>query len=149
MTDPLIPAYAAYLALSVLLTVWAGRAFRRHGGALLCDVLGARPELADAVLSLLLVAFYLVNLGAIALRVSEARFSGRAAVSAADPSTHEIVELVANKIGGTLLVLGALHVANLIVLAAIRARVRSARDRDTEERASAIGSLARSAERLA
>lgn len=117
-------AYAVYFVLSLAATFWVGRSLFRHGRVFLLDVF-RDPGFADAVNRLLLVGFYLVNVGAIALRLGDQRFVGRS-VEGGVGDTVRWVEVVANKFGGTLLILGVLHAINLLVLARIRARARRA-----------------------
>ncbi|MCK6446659.1 MAG: hypothetical protein L6Q99_09735 [Planctomycetes bacterium] len=117
MNIALLLAYGAYLVLSLAATLWVGRSLYRNGRVFLAEVF-RDPEFADAVNRLLLVGFYLVNVGAIALRLSDVRFFGVGAPAADDPVRW--VEVVANKFGGTLLILGVLHVVNLGLLTLIR-----------------------------
>jgi hypothetical protein len=59
----LIAVYAAYAASSVGLTVWIARTLFKNGAVFLEDVFADQPRMADAVNRLLVVGFYLVNLG--------------------------------------------------------------------------------------
>jgi hypothetical protein len=60
-------AYLAYVAISIALCVWVGRTLHRNGRAFLVDVFAAREDLADSVNHLLVVGFYLINFGYVAL----------------------------------------------------------------------------------
>ena len=62
---------------------------------------------------LLVVGFYLINVGYIAL-----------ALKTTDPLTNirEVIELESSKIGVVLLILGAMHFFNMFVLARMRRR---------------------------
>jgi protein-S-isoprenylcysteine O-methyltransferase Ste14 len=98
--------YLSYLLIAVGLTIWVGRTLAKNGLVFLQDVFHDE-RLAGAVNHLLVVGFYLVNLGFVAVLLS----------SDADPATTaEAVETLSFKIGLVLLVLGALHFFNLIAL---------------------------------
>ena len=102
--------YVTYLAVSVSVTVWAGRALHRYGAPYLADVL-RNPELADSVNRLLAVGFYLVGLGGAALLLQVDVSIGTAA---------DVVRAVATRLGLVLLLLGGLHLVNLAILHRLR-----------------------------
>ena len=111
--------YLIYVAASIALTIWVGRTLFRNGTVFLEDVFEGRPGLADAINRLLVVGFYLVKLGFVSLAL---RSDG--VVSSATDS----VELLSRKLGLVLVVLGALHLFNVLVLS------RTRRHRSTELR---------------
>src|ERR1700729_4379553 len=59
--------YFSYLAISIALTVWVARTLHRNGRVFLVDAFHGNEELADSVNHLLVVGFYLINAGYIAL----------------------------------------------------------------------------------
>jgi hypothetical protein len=105
--------YFSYLAISVALTVWVARTLHRNGRIFLVDAFHGNEALADAVNHLLVVGFYLINVGYItlALKMTEALATVR-----------EVIELESHKIGVVLLILGAMHVFNIMVFARMRRR---------------------------
>src|SRR5450755_4563801 len=109
--SPVLAAYGMYLVIGVALTLWVGRALTHGVQAFLLDVLSGRAELGEAVGRLLGVGFYLLSFGYIALTMPDGRgvFDARSAVQS-----------VSGRIGGVLLVLGAVHLANVYVLSRIR-----------------------------
>jgi hypothetical protein len=109
--------YVIYLLISIGLTIGVGWALARSGRMFLLDVFGGNEGLAEAVNRLLVVGFYLLNLGFVTLTMQ---------TSGNIDSAREGVQLLSVKIGEVLLVLGALHFANLAVFARIRGRVRAA-----------------------
>ncbi len=109
--------YVIYLLISIGLTVGVGWALARSGRAFLLDVFGGNESLAEAVNRLLVVGFYLLNLGFVTLTMQ---------TSGNIDSARQGVQLLSVKIGEVLLVLGALHFANLAVFARIRGRARAA-----------------------
>ncbi len=111
--------YLVYLSASVGLTVWVGGTLHRNGRRFLVDVM-QDEALADSVNRLLLVGFYLVNLGTAALLVNTAGSVHDAA---------EVVRTLATQIGVVLLMLGAMHFANVYVLHRLR---RGSQDRAYE-----------------
>ncbi|MFI6930118.1 hypothetical protein [Streptomyces sp. NPDC050287] len=111
--DRTVVAYVIYLVVSIALTVWVARTLSRNGRVFLADVLQGNEKLADAVNHLLVVGFYLVNLGFIALYLS-----GDDTIEDA----RGVFEAVSTKLGVVLLVLGVMHLGNVYVLNRIRRR---------------------------
>ncbi|KQX71072.1 MULTISPECIES: hypothetical protein [unclassified Streptomyces] len=111
--DRTVIAYVVYLIVSIGLTVWVARTLSSNGRIFLADVLQGNEKLADAVNHLLVVGFYLVNLGFVALYLS-----GDDTIE----DTRGIFEALSTKVGVVLLVLGAMHLANVYVLNRIRRR---------------------------
>lgn len=107
-----LPMDLAYLGLSIALTVVVALSLARYGKVFLTDVFGD-AALADSVNHLLVVGFYLVSLGYVAVTV---RFDGLGG-DAGNP-----VELLSLKLGWVLLGLGALHAAAVYSLSRIRRR---------------------------
>jgi hypothetical protein len=106
--------YLVYLVASVLLTVWVGRSLFRNGRPFLVSVF-QEQGLADSVNRLLVVGFYLVNLGAAALLIN----AGGAPSSFAD-----MVQETVTRVGVVLLVLGTMHFFNMFVLHLMRRPLR-------------------------
>jgi len=99
--------YLAYLVISVGLTVWVARTLARNGTVFLLSVFGDSEELAQSVNRLLVVGFYLVNLGFVALALrSDTPVTG----------LTESIEQLSLKLGLVLLIVGVLHLANVLVL---------------------------------
>ena len=105
--------YLVYLAISIGLTVWVARTLHRHGRIFLVDCFHGNDGLADSVNHLLVVGFYLINVGFVALAL---RFGVTAA------NVQEAVESLSTKVGLVLLVLGFMHFFNLAVFTACRKR---------------------------
>jgi hypothetical protein len=105
-----------YLLISIGLTVGVGWALARSGRVFLLDVYRGNADLAEAVNRLLVVGFYLVNLGFVTLTMQ-----GSGNVTDAGQG----LRLLSVKIGEVLLVLGAMHFANLAVFARWRGRAQA------------------------
>ena len=116
--DYRVVEYLLYLPISVVLTVWVARTLYRHGQPFLVDVFPGSADLAGAVNHLLVVGFYLINLGYVSLQLKLDTAPG-------DPAG--LVEALAMKVGLVLIVLGVLHFGNLYVFARIRERARHPR----------------------
>src|SRR5689334_10863093 len=100
--------YVVYLLLSIGLTIWVARTLSRSGKVFLADVFHGNDKLADAVNHLLVVGFYLVNLGFVALwlRGGDNNVQG----------TTGVFQALSYKVGTVLLVLGLMHLVNVYVL---------------------------------
>jgi membrane-bound ClpP family serine protease len=106
-------SYLIYLCLSIVMTVWVARTLHKNGRIFLVDSLTGNEALADSVNHLLVVGFYLINIGyvTLALRYGE------------KPTTiHQAIEFLSTKIGLVMLVLGAMHFFNIYVIARMRRR---------------------------
>src|SRR4051812_37590081 len=114
MSNPLLLVYLSYAAIAISLTVWLARTLSRHGEVFLETVFPQRADLAHAVNQLLVIGFYLVNLGWALLLLKSAEVHDFISPAAA-------VELLATKLGTLLLLLGFAHLLNLVVLHRIRA----------------------------
>lgn len=109
----IIIAYLAYLAISIALTVWVARTLHKNGRIFLVDSFMGNEQLADSVNHLLVVGFYLINVGYVTLALKY----GVAAATA-----QECLETLSTKIGLVLLVLGFMHFFNLYVFTRMRKR---------------------------
>jgi hypothetical protein len=108
--DPKVWMYLVYLVVSVGLTVWVATTLSRNGTVFLADVF-ADDKLARAVNHLLVMGFYLLNLGYVTFAMR----------SGADiDNTSEVLETLSTKIGLVLLVLGVLHFCNVFFLGRYR-----------------------------
>lgn len=111
--DLTVVAYLLYLALTIPLTVWVGRALRRHGEVFLVDVFRGDTGLAHAVNQLLVIGFYLLNFGYLSFFM---------ATSAEVRTGRSLMEAVSTKAGGVALVVGVIHFGNVWCLNALRRR---------------------------
>ena len=111
--DYLVVTYVLYLAISIVLTVWVARTLFRNGRVFLVDVFRGNASLADSVNHLLVVGFYLINLGYVTLALK---------LGYEVSSTRGSIEALSTKVGWVLLVLGAMHFFNLYVFSRMRRR---------------------------
>ncbi|MCH8902691.1 MAG: hypothetical protein IIA45_02080 [Bacteroidetes bacterium] len=61
--DYIIQAYLIYLPLSVLITFWVGRTLFKNGRRFIFDIMNQNAPLTNSVNTLMVVGFYLVNMG--------------------------------------------------------------------------------------
>ncbi|MNI83878.1 hypothetical protein D3C73_1407300 [compost metagenome] len=88
----------------------------KNGKVFLVDIFQQNKELADAVNKLLLVGFYLLNIGYAvwAMKVFDNIVT-----------TQGVIEVLSEKIGAIILVLGVVHFTNIIALYKLRKRTVS------------------------
>src|SRR5712664_1377657 len=111
--------YLAYLAISVALTIWVARTLHKNGRIFLVDSFLGNAPLADSVNHLLVVGFYLVNIGFVTLALKHGDH-------ATDAQTA--LEILSSKVGLVLVVLGAMHFLNLYVFSRLRRRATQNRN---------------------
>jgi hypothetical protein len=107
----LLVTYAVYVAISLAITVWVGRTLNKNGRVFLVENFQGQEALADSINHLLLVGFYLVNIGfiSLALRYGEKPSDATGAV-----------EFLSTKIGLVVVVLGVMHFFNMNMLVKFR-----------------------------
>ncbi len=111
----LVPVYVAYAVITLTLTIFLARTLFKNGAVFLEDVFKDTPKMADAVNRLLVVGFYLMNLGYAALLMK--------ANGATTPV--QAAEVLAWKLGGLLISLGVMHFSNMYLFYRIRRRARA------------------------
>ena len=99
--------YIAYLAISIAVTVWVARTLSRNGRIFLIDAFTNDERLADSVNHMLVVGFYLINMGYVTLALRYGQ---------TPHSLQEGIEFLSTKVGLVLLVLGAMHFFNLYII---------------------------------
>lgn len=97
-------AYALYLAITIAITVWVARTLSKNGEVFLVQCFGQNPELARSTNHLLVVGFYLVNIGFITLTLS---------LGAEPHSMPDAIRFLSGKVGLAVIVLGGMHFFNM------------------------------------
>ena len=112
----IVLTYLIYLPIAACLTVWVGNTLFKNGNVFLVDIFQKYEELPHAVNKLLLVGFYLLNIGYAvwAMKVFENI-----------ETTQGVIEVLSEKVGAIILVLGIVHFTNIIVLYKLRKRTVS------------------------
>lgn len=118
-------AYGLYLTISIGMTIWVARALSSNGEVFLVRCFGQDTELAASTNRLLVIGFYLVNVGFISYRLGGWQVD-----------TVDLVPELGSRVGISVLVLGLMHFFNMILIARFGRAVRAwARDQaeDSED----------------
>ena len=101
-------AYGLYLLIAVAFTVWVARTLSCNGEVFLIECFGHDEVLAKSTNHLLVVGFYLMNLGFIMLALQFGE----------PPATvPDTVVFLSSKVGLAVVVLGAMHFFNMHAIA--------------------------------
>ena len=103
----ILVSYFIYLLISIALTIWVARTLHKRGAIFLVDAFHGNADLAASVNHLLVVGFYLINIGFVSLAL-------KSDLTIAD--WRIAIEMLSEKLGWVLLTLGAMHFFNLFVL---------------------------------
>ena len=107
----IIITYCFYLTITIALTIWLARTLFKNGKVFLVDIFHGNKELADSVNNLLLVGFYLVNIGYAVYTLQ---------VTSSITNFQEVIEKLSVKVGFIILILGAMHFFNLYIFFTLR-----------------------------
>ena len=111
--NAMVVTYLIYIGISIGLTIWVAQTLFKNGRVFLVDVFAGNEQLADSVNHLLVVGFYLINLGYVSLALK---------VEQVVIETSDSIEALSWKVGLVLLVLGGMHFFNLWLFSKIRSR---------------------------
>ncbi len=111
----IISTYALYLVLTICLTIWVARTLFTNGRVFLVDIFHGNELLADSVNKLLVVGFYLINIG---YAVYTLQIFGEIS------TVQVVIEKLSIKIGAIILILGGMHFFNLFVFFKLRKRAQ-------------------------
>ena len=101
-------AYGLYLVISLGMTIWVAHTLSTNGEVFLVQCFGHNADLAKSTNHLLVVGFYLVNIGFITLTLSYGR----------EPETWpQMIRFLSGKVGLAVMVLGAMHFFNMHAIA--------------------------------
>jgi hypothetical protein len=101
-------AYAAYLLITIAITIWVAHTLHSNGKVFLVQCFGQDEQLANSTNDLLVVGFYLVNIGFITLTLS---------LGAEPANLAEAIRFLSSKVGLAVLVLGGMHFFNMGAIA--------------------------------
>lgn len=105
-TGYLTGIYAIYTATAIGLTAWLAHTLSANGRVFLRDVFPDRHDLADAVNRLLVVGFYMLNLGYAFLIFRTDR---------RPKESIDATEMLITKLGVLLVSLGVIHFINMFI----------------------------------
>ena len=109
----LTQTYLAYVAISAMVTIWVAQTLHHRGRIFLVTSFHGDETLADSVNDLLVVGFYLLNFGYVALAL---RYGAK------PYDLQGAIEFLATKVGLVLVILAAMHFGNLLVFSQIGRR---------------------------
>jgi hypothetical protein len=107
----IIITYSFYLIITISLTIWVARTLFKNGKIFLIDIFHGNKELADSVNNLLLVGFYLINLGYAVYTLQ---------VTNSIVNVQQVIEELSIKVGFIILILGGMHFFNLYIFFNLR-----------------------------
>src|SRR5215468_9202297 len=93
----IVVTYLVYLLISVNLTIWVARTLHKRGAIFLVDAFHGNAELAASVNHLLVVGFYLINIGFVSLALKSGAVIG---------NSRAAIEMLSDKLGFVLITLG-------------------------------------------
>ena len=96
--------YVGYLVIAIPLTIWVAKTLHKNGRVFLLKSMKGDEILADSVNHLLVVGFYLVNLGFVSLYLK---------LDAEVQQITGVFEALSAKLGVVMLVLGGMHFFNI------------------------------------
>src|ERR1700722_3436855 len=95
-----VQMYGYYLIISILVTIWVARTLFKNGRIFLLDAFDGNAPLADSVNHLLVVGFYLINIGYVTMVLQNGDHPD---------SLQRLLETLNTKIGVVFLIVGAVH----------------------------------------
>jgi uncharacterized BrkB/YihY/UPF0761 family membrane protein len=114
--DYSVLAYIIYLTISVVLTIWVARTLFNNGKVFLNDIFHGNKPLAESMNKLLLVGFYLINLGYVVLMLK---------IWEDIPNYRVLIETLAVKVGTIIIILGLMHFLNLFTFFSLRKKAKT------------------------
>ena len=99
-------AYLVYLIISIAMTIWVARVLSKSGEVFLIKCFAQDQELAQSTNRLLVIGFYLVNVGFICFRLGGWNIDA-----------INLIPDVGSRVGISILVLGLMHFFNMIMIA--------------------------------
>jgi hypothetical protein len=106
-------SYLLYLPIAIAMTIWVARTLHRNGRVFVIAAFRGNEVMGDSVNHLLVVGFYLINIGFITMAL---RYGTK------PHDLQEMVEFLSSKLGLVLLVLGVMHFFNMFNLDKMRRR---------------------------
>lgn len=101
-------SYGLYLLIAIGITIWVAHTLSSNGEVFLIQCFGHNAVLARSTNHLLVVGFYLVNIGFITLTLS----------IGTEPTTWpEAIRFLSGKVGLAVIVLGGMHFFNMGAIA--------------------------------
>jgi len=100
--------YLLYVTISLGLTFWVGRTLNKNGHIFLQENYKGKEQLALAINNMLLVGFYMINIGFICYTL---KITGKTPINYA-----QVIEFLSVKVGLIAIVLGFMHFGLMFAL---------------------------------
>ena len=100
-------AYCLYIAISIFITIFVSRTLSKNGEIYLIDGFNGNDALAKSVNHMLVVGFYLLNLGFVLIRMQN---------GARLDNLESVIIYLSSNVGLVLLVLGFAHFFNMFII---------------------------------
>jgi len=110
-----VEAYGLYIFISIALTVWVARTLSKNGLVFLVEAFHGNRELANSVNHLLVVGFYLINIGYVTLAL---KYGDKPL------NQQQMIEFLSTKVGLVLVVLGLMHFNNMRMFNKLRNKAK-------------------------
>lgn len=102
-----VSAYLLYIFISIIITVFVSRTLSKNGEIYLIDGFSGNEALAKSVNHMLVVGFYLLNIGFVLLRIQTNRVID---------SVEGLLIYLSTNIGVVMFILGVMHFFNMFVI---------------------------------
>lgn len=100
--------YLLYIGISLTMTFAVGRTLNKNGHIFLMENYADNIQLAKAINSMLLVGFYMINIGFISYTLK---------IDAGQPQNYaQLIEFLSLKVGFIAIILGVMHFALMFAL---------------------------------
>ena len=116
-------AYTVYISIATILTIYVGHTLHKRGRIFILESFNNDVPMTDSVNHLLLVGFYLVNLGCVCLFLQ---------IGTPPNNAVEGFEYICTKEGVVLLTLGGMHFFNMYNIAKMRKKHLSKTGKDPQ-----------------
>ena len=114
-TNYTVLGYLLYLPIALGMTIWVARTLHRNGRVFVVAAFRGNEEMGDAVNHLLVVGFYLINIGFVSLYLK---------TTETVTGAQGVFETLSGKMGVVLLMLGGMHFFNLLLFTKLRKRAQ-------------------------
>jgi len=105
-------AYITYIICSIAITIYVSHTLSKNGVVYLIDGFNGNEALARSVNHMLVVGFYLLNLGFVLLRMQ---------TGSVIDNTEQLIVYLSSSLGLVLMILGAAHLFNMYLINKFRA----------------------------
>lgn len=102
-----ILCYTIYAVITIYIIIWVGKLFHRNGRVFIIRLFNNNISLADTTNNIILVAYYLFNIGYAVIQFS---FWEQVA------NAGQLIASIADKTGMLILILAATHYCNLFII---------------------------------